>query len=50
MPEDWKKTNVTAVFKKDKEEDPGNCRAVSPTSIPGKVMEQLTLGTTSRHT
>jgi len=29
--------------KKGKKEDPGNCRLVSFTSIPGKMMEQLIL-------
>jgi len=43
VPEDWRKTNVTPVFKKDKKDDPGNCRSVSLTSIPGKMMEQLIL-------
>ncbi|PKU31482.1 rna-directed dna polymerase from mobile element jockey-like [Limosa lapponica baueri] len=37
--EDWRKDNVTAVFKKGKKEDTGNCRQVSLTSIPGKAME-----------
>ncbi|KAK4810528.1 hypothetical protein QYF61_004491 [Mycteria americana] len=44
----WK-ANVTPIFKKDKEEDPGNYRLVSLTSIPGKVIEQLMLETISRH-
>jgi len=43
VPEDWKKANLTPVFKKGKEDDPGNYRPVSLTSIPGKVMEQLIL-------
>ncbi|NXU46786.1 YTX2 protein, partial [Drymodes brunneopygia] len=46
VPEDWRIAKVTPVYKK---EDPGNYRPVSLTSIPGKVMEQLVLGTISRH-
>ena len=41
--EDWRKASVTPTFKKGKKEDPGSYRLVSLTSIPGKVMEQLTL-------
>ncbi|GAB0187868.1 probable carboxypeptidase X1 [Grus japonensis] len=44
VPEDWRKANVTPVFKKGKKKDPGNYRPVGLTSIPGKVMEQLILG------
>uniref|UniRef100_A0A8B9B9Q0 Reverse transcriptase domain-containing protein n=1 Tax=Anser brachyrhynchus TaxID=132585 RepID=A0A8B9B9Q0_9AVES len=43
VPEDWKKANITLVFRKGKKEDPGNYRPVSLTSIHGKVMEQLIL-------
>jgi len=43
VPEDWRKANVTPIFKKDKKEDPGNYRPVSLASIPGKVMEPLIL-------
>ncbi|KAF4795873.1 RNA-directed DNA polymerase from mobile element jockey-like protein [Turdus rufiventris] len=46
VPEDWKKANVTPVFKKGKREDTGN---YSLTSISGKVMEQLILEATSKH-
>ena len=43
VPEDWRKANVTPVFKKGKKEDPGNYRQVSLTSSPGQMMEQLML-------
>jgi len=43
MSEDWSKASVTPIFKKGKEEDPGNYRPVSFTSIPAKMMEQLIL-------
>jgi len=43
VPEDWRKANVTPIFKKGKKEDPGNYKPVSLTSIPKKVMEQLIL-------
>ncbi|PKU43089.1 rna-directed dna polymerase from mobile element jockey- hypothetical protein [Limosa lapponica baueri] len=36
-------------YKPIKEEDPGNYRLVSLTSIPGKVMERLILGAISEH-
>jgi len=47
--EDWKKANVTPMFKKGKKEYLWICRLVSLTLIPGKVMEQLMLKTISRY-
>ncbi|GAB0190938.1 mitochondrial enolase superfamily member 1 [Grus japonensis] len=47
--EDWKKANVTPVFKKGKKKDPGNYRPVSLISIPGKVMKHFILGVMSKH-
>ncbi|KAK4827139.1 hypothetical protein QYF61_014733 [Mycteria americana] len=47
-PGHWKNTNVTAIFKKGKKE-PGSYRQGSLTSVPGKVVEQLILETSSRY-
>jgi len=47
--EDWKKANITPVFRKGKKEDLGNDRLVSLSSVPGKVMEQIFLETIAGH-
>ncbi|KFP27770.1 RNA-directed DNA polymerase from mobile element jockey, partial [Colius striatus] len=49
VPEDWRKANVTPVFKKGRKDGRGNYRPVSLTSIPGKVMEQLILNVVTKH-
>ena len=47
FPWDWKKANVTAIFKKAKKEDLGNYRLVSLS--PWEGIEQIHLETISRH-
>lgn len=47
--EDWKRTNVTPIFKKSKKEHLGKYRLFSLTSVPKRVMKEILLKTISEH-
>ena len=41
IPEDWRSSNITAIFKKGKRSNMGNYRPVSLTSVVCKVFESI---------
>ena len=46
---DLRITSVTPIYKKGWEEDRGNCRPVSLTLVPGKIMERFILSALTGH-
>jgi len=49
VPEDWRLASMTPIYKKGCKEDLGNCRPISLTLVPGKVMEQIILSEITWH-
>ncbi|RMC19197.1 hypothetical protein DUI87_03802 [Hirundo rustica rustica] len=43
IPVDWNLANVTPIYERDCEKDPGNYRPINQTLVPGKVKEQITI-------
>ena len=49
IPDDWRKANVTPVYKKGPKTDPANYRPISLTSIPCKIMEHIITSSIMKH-
>ena len=49
LPADWKKANVTAIYKKGPKSDPKNYRPVYLTALTCNVMEHIIFSHLSHH-
>jgi hypothetical protein len=49
LPDDWRKANVTGIYKKGTKSNPENYRPVSLTCISCKIMEHIVLSHMSKH-
>jgi len=49
VPDGWRITSMTPIYKKGRKEDPGNYRPVSLTLVLGKIMKQFILSALTRH-
>ena len=49
VPDDWKKANVSAIFKKGQRYDPANYRPVSFTCLCCKILEHIIVSSVMKH-
>ena len=49
IPEDWRKANITCIFKKGSKSEPGNYRPISLTSVVCKLLERTVKKTIYDH-
>jgi len=49
VPVNWKLANVVSILKQGKKEYPGNCRPVSLTSVPSKIIKKVIIGDFEKH-
>jgi len=49
VPDDWRISKVTPIYKQGQKEDPGNYRPVSLTSVPGKIIERFIMSALTGH-
>jgi len=49
VPENWRPAGVTQIYKRSCKKNPGYYRSVGLPSVPGKLIEQITLSEIMRH-